>query len=302
MPFPQVCLLALSVLLVPAAAVGPRDVEAYNAALATAVPGWATTNSPIHVVDQFTGFDPVEDHVDGIHPNARGDSKMARRWADALLTPGVLSPRLVRPLRTVAQAPGSAVKTRVMPLGDSITAGNYRWALWFLLVGGDPPAIANGTNLLPDQVGPYGLHLDFVGSQTFNVDYGGSEARASDSARRSFDRNHEGYSGFRTDELLGVCRSTLHDAARYYGVESLTNSTLGGELRFGRQPLPDIVLLHIGTNDLNQKSQRSVASMVAYVKEIVDCLRGLNPDVTVFVAQIVPLMVSTPLMVVAQLV
>jgi lysophospholipase L1-like esterase len=41
-------------------------------------------DSPVLVVDQFTGFDAQSDTYDGVHPNASGEEKMARRWLSAL--------------------------------------------------------------------------------------------------------------------------------------------------------------------------------------------------------------------------
>ncbi|MEW2174825.1 GDSL-type esterase/lipase family protein [Streptomyces sp. NPDC005406] len=59
------------------------------------IPAWAagitTAQSPVTVVDQWTGFDTASDTYDGVHPNAAGDAKMAARWfpaLSALLTPG----------------------------------------------------------------------------------------------------------------------------------------------------------------------------------------------------------------------
>ncbi|WP_229691121.1 cellulose binding domain-containing protein, partial [Sphaerisporangium melleum] len=59
------------------------------AALNNAIPGWAaaktTAQSPITVVDQFTGFDPVADTIgDGVHPDDSGFQKMSDRWYPAL--------------------------------------------------------------------------------------------------------------------------------------------------------------------------------------------------------------------------
>jgi lysophospholipase L1-like esterase len=58
-------------------------------ALDNAIPGWAaglrTAQSPIVVVDQWTGFDTVADTVgDGVHPNDAGFQKMANRWYPGL--------------------------------------------------------------------------------------------------------------------------------------------------------------------------------------------------------------------------
>ena len=41
-------------------------------------------DSPIVVVDQFTGFDSKRDTYDGVHPNVSGEEKMAQRWFSAL--------------------------------------------------------------------------------------------------------------------------------------------------------------------------------------------------------------------------
>ncbi|WP_324804067.1 SGNH/GDSL hydrolase family protein [Stackebrandtia sp.] len=57
-------------------------------ALDKRIPGWAhrhsTVTSPIHVVNQHTGFDARADTIDGVHPNDIGTGKMAKRWWIAL--------------------------------------------------------------------------------------------------------------------------------------------------------------------------------------------------------------------------
>ncbi|MBV1852990.1 cellulose binding domain-containing protein [Catellatospora tritici] len=56
--------------------------------LNNAIPAWAagktTAQSPITVVDQWTGFNTATDTGDGVHPNAAGDQKMSDRWYPAL--------------------------------------------------------------------------------------------------------------------------------------------------------------------------------------------------------------------------
>lgn len=39
-----------------------------------------TATSKVMVIDQATGFDPLEDTLDNTHPNARGAEKMAKKW------------------------------------------------------------------------------------------------------------------------------------------------------------------------------------------------------------------------------
>ncbi|KAF2746630.1 carbohydrate esterase family 3 protein, partial [Sporormia fimetaria CBS 119925] len=54
-----------------------------------AIPGWAQqqnkTESPIWVVDQYTGFSGTGDNRDGIHPNDSGDTKMMNVYYPALI-------------------------------------------------------------------------------------------------------------------------------------------------------------------------------------------------------------------------
>jgi len=49
-----------------------------------AIPDWAasksTTESPVVVVDCWTGFDPSKDAGDGVHPNNAGNQKLADAW------------------------------------------------------------------------------------------------------------------------------------------------------------------------------------------------------------------------------
>ncbi len=52
--------------------------------LNAAIPAWArsksTAQSPITVVDQWTGFNDATDTIDGVHPNNSGNQKMAAKW------------------------------------------------------------------------------------------------------------------------------------------------------------------------------------------------------------------------------
>ncbi len=48
-------------------------------------------DSPIISVDMYTGFNPNSDfQKDHIHPNAKGEEKMAQRWFSALMSKGIL--------------------------------------------------------------------------------------------------------------------------------------------------------------------------------------------------------------------
>jgi lysophospholipase L1-like esterase len=56
--------------------------------LNNAIPSWAssksTNQSPITVVDQWTGFSTASDTYDGVHPNSAGNQKISDKWYPAL--------------------------------------------------------------------------------------------------------------------------------------------------------------------------------------------------------------------------
>ncbi|KAI1139900.1 carbohydrate esterase family 3 protein [Hypoxylon sp. FL0543] len=61
------------------------QIQNLNSAIVPWAQGLNTTESPIWVVDQYTGFSGTTDLRDGVHPNAAGDDKMANVWYPALV-------------------------------------------------------------------------------------------------------------------------------------------------------------------------------------------------------------------------
>ena len=98
-----------------------------------------------------------------------------------------------------------------------------------------------------------GYHVDFVGSK-HGVGNGPP-------ANPDFDMDHEGHSGWRADEILNHIQDWATAAS------------------------PDVVLLHIGTNDICQR--QSVASTVNDISGIIDVLRTVNPRIRVLLAQLI---------------
>ena len=100
-----------------------------------------------------------------------------------------------------------------------------------------------------------GFSVNFVG--TLREYYPGVLPRLSD-----FDIDHEGHWGWRADQILGKIDGWAKSAS------------------------PDIVLIHLGTNDIfrNQPNEETVAELV----EIIMIFRKYNPQVKIFVAQIIP--------------
>ncbi|PZG03041.1 cellulose-binding protein, partial [Micromonospora craterilacus] len=74
--------------IIPMAPSSCPDCGQRVVALNSAIDGWAagktTAQSPIVVVDQWTGFSTAADTYDGVHPNAAGDRKISDRWYPAL--------------------------------------------------------------------------------------------------------------------------------------------------------------------------------------------------------------------------
>jgi acyl-CoA thioesterase I len=99
-----------------------------------------------------------------------------------------------------------------------------------------------------------GYPVEFVGSQV-GV-YQGTPKYP------DFDPHHEGHWGWRADAVLARLE------------------------QWARTAQPDVVLCHLGTNDLLHGE--SVPSTVAEVGQIVEALRRANPRVTILLAQLIP--------------
>jgi lysophospholipase L1-like esterase len=149
------------------------------------------------------------------------------------------------------QAPAASdAQTRVLALGDSITQGgqgyaSYRYPLWYALVSA-------------------GYAVDLVGSRDFLND-GAPNPALYPGYFTSFDRDHEGYWGWRTDQIAPIAQG-LAAAAQ-----------------------PDVVLVHLGTNDIGQQGAAGVANADANLRLVVQNLRAAVPDLTILLARVIPI-------------
>jgi cellulase/cellobiase CelA1 len=138
----------------------------------------------------------------------------------------------------LAQPVAAAAPVRIMPLGDSITAGPGCWRA-----------------LLWDRLQQNGYtNIDFVGTQTG----GGCSV--------PHDGDHEGHGGY---SATGIA----------------DQNQLPPWLAATR---PDIVLMHLGTNDLWGGTISTETILAAYSK-LVDQMRASNPAMKILVAQIIPM-------------
>ncbi|MEZ4386287.1 MAG: GDSL-type esterase/lipase family protein [Candidatus Krumholzibacteriia bacterium] len=140
--------------------------------------------------------------------------------------------------------------TAIMPLGDSITSGHggyasYRYPLWFDLLA-------------------QGHDVEFVG-RLDTVHGGPPNPEVYPDYDTGFDRDHEGYWGWRTDEILTVAAGAAAAGA------------------------PDIVLIHLGTNDIGQRGEVGLAAVGDNLRYIIALLRVFRPEVTILLAQVIPI-------------
>ncbi len=135
---------------------------------------------------------------------------------------------------------------KIMPLGDSITGS------------------AKGHNsyrrALWKKLKSASCNVDFVGSMHGVWDpRSWSEVPHLDD---DFDPDHEGYWGYRTDHVLPFIREKVKSYS------------------------PDIVLMHLGSNDV--ASSESIEQMVSELSQMIDLIRLENPDVKILLAELIP--------------
>lgn len=148
-------------------------------------------------------------------------------------------------------ASSATAQTRIMPVGDSITQGgqgfaSYRYPLYFDLLAA-------------------GFDVDFVGTQN-TLDGGGLPNPVSyPDYSTTFDRDHEGYWGDRTDELELVVQTAaqLHQ--------------------------PEYVLIHLGTNDIGQNGAAGVTAADQNLRDIITLMRLEVPTATFLLARVIPI-------------
>lgn len=99
-----------------------------------------------------------------------------------------------------------------------------------------------------------GYNVDFVGSTRENF--------KGPSPLSDFDPDHEGHWGWRVDEVL---------------------ERIDGWLRISE---PDIVLIHLGNNDLTRG--QSLESTIEELRQLIQRIRSVNPRVKLLIAQIIP--------------
>ncbi|MEM9750121.1 MAG: cadherin-like domain-containing protein, partial [Pseudomonadota bacterium] len=141
---------------------------------------------------------------------------------------------------------------RILPLGDSITLGISESNN-----GQGQGSDLNGYRLpLFNELTNAGADFDFVGQQS-----NGTNALP--------DQDHQGISGFRASQLAGSGGNSA---------SSVVNATD-----------PDVVLLMIGVNDIDNDNDGNASNNVANdISSIIDDIHAIDPDIEIFVSEILP--------------
>src|SRR5512135_1094283 len=156
---------------------------------------------------------------------------------------------------------------KIMPFGDSITASfapysSYRCHLDHLLHAANIPFL-------------------YTGSRTTDS-YGQVPPPCGDPLT-AFDPHNEGYSG-------AMAWDFLHEDNWKGGTINTLDNILGRQVAFSdgtlRANIPDLVLMHLGTNDLGHG--HPVPQIISDLGSLIDHFRAKNPRVAILLAQIIP--------------
>jgi len=145
----------------------------------------------------------------------------------------------------------TSAQVRILPLGDSITHGGQGHASY--------------RYRLWEMLRQAGRHFAFVGTQ--QGIFGGDPPVLAwyPQYLTAFDRDHEGHWGWRTDQIVAVAPSVAQASQ------------------------PDVVLVHLGTNDIGQQGAAGVVNASAHLRTLIGQLRAERPDVTILLAQVIPI-------------
>jgi lysophospholipase L1-like esterase len=186
---------------------------------------------------------------------------------------------LVRPAATAATqppatptsvptpVPTATVKVgKIYALGDSITFG---------YIANKP---SDGGYRLPlyKDLKAAGATFDFVGSTK-------GTAKLEPSLVAANEAYYDGHSGYRTDQILGNLTGVVAGTT----ISSNNNGHwLDGNAQHAAVN-PDVILLHVGTNDVLWK--KSAAAIAANLDQIINKLTTLRPNAKLFVSTIIPI-------------
>ncbi len=184
---------------------------------------------------------------------------MGRKCFNVCVFLALLVAMIYIPGNQTASAEPETLAIKIMPFGDSITSSyvpfsSYRCYLDHMLDAANIYFIYSGSQILDS----YGVTPPPCGDPLAD-----------------FDHRHEGYSGAATWNFL--------DPGWANYVDNILGRNIYGTAKTN---IPQIVLMHLGTNDL--AGYRPVSQIIANLGLLIDHFRAKNPSVAVLVAQIIP--------------
>ncbi len=174
-------------------------------------------------------------------------------------------------------------KTRIMPLGDSITRG-----VGSRIDPEDTPDPFDTEQVrVPEtefEVGYRQFLAESLANNGFAVDFVGNESETV--IADFFENQHEGHPSINADEILnGAQRSTTNNDIFFFPPNP-DIATQGITRALELNPA-DIILLHIGTNDISGGNGDSPEIVALDVNGILDAIDNVDPNITVILARIV---------------
>ena len=207
--------------------------------------------------NDLTTRDATTNH-DGTHFDTQGLRNLGQRYGQKYLE-----------MTTSGKPKAGPIK--ILAVGDSITEG-YTPQDNNGNILGTPSYRQEFANLLTNA----GCDFEMVGRKTTN--YTGNNPQ------NTYYGNHEGYSGQRANHILNGLNWDYTSNKPTAGSGSWSNP---GITQMMLDDDPDVVLLHIGTNDL--RGGDTVAGTATEIQQIISTIQsGTNSDTKVFIANVIP--------------
>ncbi len=147
----------------------------------------------------------------------------------------------------VTSCGGEGGALRIMPLGDSITEAKSGYDSY--------------RRPLWQSLAAAGCSVDFVGSKT-GVSQGSRDSGSTAPPNPDFDQDHEAYWDYQTNEVQALASAKVAAAQ------------------------PDIVLIHLGTNDV--LDGQSAVAVAAEIGGVIDAIRASKADTYIVLAKVIP--------------
>ena len=156
---------------------------------------------------------------------------------------------------------------KIMPFGDSITTSKDNFSSYRCY--------------LDHSLHAAGIPFIFAGTQTTN--WSGTNPPCGDPAT-DFDHHHEGHSGAMAWDFL----HPDHWSGTAYTLDYILSQNIAGT---STANIPDMVLMHLGTNDLGHG--HAISQIKSDLEALIDKFRASNPQVVILLAQITPCNAAT---------